>query len=227
MLIIMLLPSGDAPKTGKKPQLTATKSTKKADDLILPEDYKAKFDDLDKPMVNSFVPLVTKRDINGPVAKNGIPADFAGGETTWVYTGNMTVDGTPNALLENTASGDGIFLRPGQHWKALKLVAVREDSIEIEGPGGAMKTVYYNELEITASMPDSGTLSPLPPATPQAVPNSADGNSNRRRRRNQNNGGGGQQFADGGNLSGPIGQANSGGDPSFQPQGNVQFISKY
>jgi hypothetical protein len=63
-----------------------------------------------------------------------------------------------------------VFLRPGQHWKNLRLVAVKEDSIEIEGPGGLRKTVFFNDKNISSAAPT--TLQALPPATIQGnIPN--------------------------------------------------------
>lgn len=224
--IIFLIPTGPPEKKGqsKTQQLIAnaqsTSSRKKEDPYNTPEDRDAKFEVIEASLKNSFVPLVTKRDANGPVARNGIPPAFADGEGTWTYTGNMTVNGTPNALLENSATGEGVFLRPGQRWKQLKLVTVREDSIEIEGPAGATKTVYFNDLNVTASAPEA--LSPLPPVFPSgttASPANNGGNGNRPRR----NGG----FADNGGLSGPIGQTNA-FEPSIDsqdPQTN-QFNSR-
>ncbi|MBI1333911.1 MAG: hypothetical protein GC165_13640 [Armatimonadetes bacterium] len=221
--VVMLFPSGEAPKTGKK-AITLFSGSKKTDDLYTARDQSAQFQPIDASLKNSFVPLVTKKDPNGPAAANAIPALLANGETTWVYTGNMTVNGVPNALLENTANGDGVFLRPNQTWKAMRLVAVHEGSIEIEGPRGMMHTVSFNEL--TASAPEE-PLTPLPPATidnnNSANPanggtNNGNGNGNGNNRRNR------RQFADNGSgLSGPIGQDGSFAAPEAAPAAPQNF----
>jgi hypothetical protein len=175
LIVLVAFPSGSSTTTEVKKvnPLAGTSTTKKTkESLYTEEDKLAKFESIPATIKNGFVPLVRKGDgVAEPTG--GIPRDFTGGEGTWTYTGNMVVDGTPNALLENSASGDGVFLRPGQRWKNLRLIAVKEDSIELEGPSGARKTVFFNDKSISMAAP-STTLQALPPATIQGnLPNGA------------------------------------------------------
>ena len=216
LALVAFFPSGssNAPKGLSKTQQalldakngnTGSSKSKKVDPLDMPEDHNApKFESVNASMKNTFVPLVTKKSGGNKTGlPGGIPAWFADGEGNWVYTGNMTVNGVPNALLENTASGEGVFLRPGQKWKSLKLVSVHEDSIDLEGPNNEHKTIF-DEIAYVADAP----ISPLPPASPANIPGGnttqpgSDGSGNgNRRRRGQNNG----PVAGDGGLSGPIG----------------------
>lgn len=218
--ILAFMPSGNANKgevskgAGLLGKVGAAKPTKKSvNDLITDADIKAKPEDFEKvpaSLKNSFIPGVTKGSAV-PVAKNILRPEFTGGEAAWTYTGNMTVDGVPNALLENTSSGQGVFLRPGQRWKTLRLVSVHEDHIVVEGSNGQTQQVYFEDLTAVAEAP----LSPLPVAVPAGQqggtqPNN-NGQGNGRRNRQANN-----QFAEAGNLAGPIGA--NGSDPSLDSQ---------
>lgn len=189
---VYLSPTTEPPKSTKTPQLAT--SSKKKTELYNDTDRTVQFAPIEASLKNSFVPLVTKKDVNGPVSPGTIPASFVNGETTWTYTGNMTVDGVPNALFENSATGEGVFLRPGEHWKQLRLVTVREDSVEIEGPSGAMKTVYFEDFSVPG--PKAFTDAPLPPLPPTMPNNNGGGFGSFNQGQgnnpgNNNNGGGG------------------------------------
>lgn len=179
VIVLVAFPSG-APATktsttGPKLNLSSgpgKSSTKKVDPYHTPADDRAqeeKFERIGATIKNGFVPGIGKGD--GNLEAGTIPGSFTGGEGSWTYTGNMVVDGTPNALLENGTTGDGVFLRPGQTWKNCRLVAVKEDSIELEGPNGLRKTVFFNDKSLNAVSP-STSLQPLPPAAIQGnIPN--------------------------------------------------------
>ena len=167
--IVVLMPNDSAPvkKAGKGFQFAgAGGSSKKKTDLFEPEDYKAQFGDLDGEMKNSFRPLVAK---NGGVnslnsaSVNTIPTSFTGGEQNWIYTGNMTVNTVPNALLENTVSGEGVFLKPGEKWKTMQLRQVMNDSIVLEGEDGYMKTIFFAPQTLEPVSP-AKVATNLPPA---------------------------------------------------------------
>ncbi len=176
IIVLVAFPSGSSSQSAPVKRinpLAGTSNAKKVKESLYTEaDNTAKFESIGASIKNGFVPLVTKGD-GAVVSKNEIPLGFTGGEGTWIYTGNMVVDGTPNALLENASTGDGVFLRPGQSWKSLRLIAVKEDSIEVEGPNGARKTVYFDDKSISMAAP-STNLQPLPPAAIQGnLPNGA------------------------------------------------------
>ena len=169
VICFVAFPSSDPGNAVKHPMVFGagdSASKKKVDPYHLPEDDNAKFSAIGASIKNSFVPLVTK-GMGSKLETGGIPNSFTNGEGSWTYTGNMTVDGVPNALLENSVSGDGVFLRPGQHWKTLRLIAVKDDSIELEGPSGERKTVYFADKSLNVTSSSGNNLSPLPPAAIQ------------------------------------------------------------
>lgn len=217
VLVAVFFPGGSEPvKKGGKGSFQfagGASTSKKKTDIFEKEDYTAKFGSIDSETKNAFKPLLAKKDNESnakPVATNGIPATFAGGDANWVYTGNMTVDGTPNALLENTQSSEGVFLRPGEKWKNMQLKEVRSDSIVLEGPNGYTKTVFFaTNPEVKPVEPgrvaaNAGTTTTPPPGATnaQTLPpaDASQGGNGRRRRRDQQ-----QQTQASADLFGPIG----------------------
>jgi hypothetical protein len=150
----------------KKRVLTNKTSTpKKSKDNFIEEDYKAKFEVISAPIKNSFVPEIAKSSLRNAFSSevaNGIPAAFAGGETTWLYTGHAEIDGRRVALLENTATGATEFLRLNQKWRSLTVTDIGEESITVESRG----TTKVISLPTTASFSGTGTLAPLPVVVP-------------------------------------------------------------
>ncbi|HLO97840.1 MAG TPA: hypothetical protein VK171_04520 [Fimbriimonas sp.] len=203
VVLVLMIPQSEPPKpTGKKPPPGFASSKKNNNEVVIEEDYKIRFDSVQDNLRNSFVPILTKKSLNAPTSINGIPSSFTNGEATWIYTGNMTVDGVPNALLENTASGDGVFLRPGEKWRKLRLVKVNDLSIVLEGPNGATKTVFF--VDPSTNNPDQGVSVPGPATLP---PVGQPGNQNQFNNQTQPPfGGGGRRFS---NMSGPIGPLNA------------------
>lgn len=203
VVVVLMIPQSTPTKPGpKKPPPGFASSKKNNNEVVIKEDYEIRFDSVQDDLRNSFVPILTKKNLSAPASINGIPSAFANGEATWIYTGNMTVDGVPNALLENTASGDGVFLRPGEQWRKLKLVKVNDMSIVLEGPNGAVKTVFF--VDPSTNNPDSGVSVPGPATLP---PVGQPGNQNQFNNQTQPPfGGGGRRF---GNMSGPIGPLNA------------------
>jgi hypothetical protein len=217
LLIAVFFPGGSEPiKKGGKGNFQFAgggSSGKKKTDLFEKEDYTAKFASIDSEMKNAFQPLVAKKDNEKnqkPLAVNAIPANFASGDGNWIYTGNMTVDGVPNALLENTQSNEGVFLRPGEKWKSMQLKEVRSDSIVLEGPNGYTKTVFFaTNPEVKPVEPGrvaANSTAPGQPAVGAATnaqtlpPADANQGGGRRRRRDQQ-----QSTQASADLFGPIG----------------------
>jgi hypothetical protein len=218
VIIFVAFPSGSPPPTGPKtpPVFGAPSSSKKTNSLITDEDRKAKFEPIGATIKNGFVPLVVKGGGNSKLSSNGLPPTFTEGGT-WTYTGNMVVDGTPNALLENGSNGEGVFLRPGQHWKNLRLVSVKEDSIIVEGPNQEMKTIYFDDKSLNSAASAGAALQPLPPAAIQGnLPQGANPQLNQRSGRRQR----GQQ-ADQANTDAMSGSIGDGSDLQSSIEGSA------
>lgn len=192
---------GDPPKktTTKAPITQSTgklvSTGVKSDVLIQDEDSTKTFPVFKDKLKPSFKPLVLRSNVDvstsGP--SNQIPASFAGGESNWIYTGSATMDGRIQGLLENTSSGEGVFLSPGQHWKSLVCTAIREDGLVVTGPDGDTRTIA-----LLTEPKDSDSVASVSPVNPAALsgnidvlpdPTAAQGGG-RRGRRNRGNAGG-------------------------------------
>lgn len=162
--------SGSTAKTTKKP----TKTEKATN--FLPEDYTAKFASYTVPVKSAFTPLVAKAKPTAPVAVpgNNLPSGvlspaLTGGEGNWMYTGYAEVDGVRQGLLENRATNESVFLRPGQKWKQLTVRSVATENMVVTGPDGANVTIpisdIANEQKTNSNVvPPGGGVPPVNPA---------------------------------------------------------------
>ena len=140
-----------------KPKTTSKK------DQFLPEDYDAKFTPVNWPVKDTFQPVVARKDTRSLLSNpGGIPVEFAGGDPNWVYTGEVSVDGSREALLENTLTGEGVFLRSGERWKNCAVVEIAGEKLRLEGPGGEVKTVTLGDRQ--AAVNPGAELAPVNPA---------------------------------------------------------------
>ncbi len=103
---------------------------------------------------------------------------------SWALTGVNTVDGVPSALVENAATGDSVFLTPGDRWNGLRVIAVNPDSVEfvnalgqqtslsfpvppdITAPGGT--TLPGSTVTPPSPVPSLSQIQPLPALDPPA-----------------------------------------------------------
>jgi len=138
-------------------------------------DYTAHFD---KPILisrNAFNPLVVRKSSQlaaALAAAGNIPAEFAGGDPNWSCTGSATVDGVLQVLIENKNSGDGVFLKQGDHWKTSVVSQVMEDGVVLVGPGGEPKTIHVKQDTTPEQMDLSGTM-PVEPQLSGTIGNGA------------------------------------------------------
>ena len=139
---------------------TATKKKKSGDIEYLPEDEKAQFASIEGGLPNAFKPAVQKKIAVGSAkTSNAIPPIFTSGETGWIYTGNMEVNGGQNALLENGGTGEGVFLKPGEKWKSMTLRQVKTDSIVLRAEDGFEKEIFFGSNQSDAAQ----TVAPVNP----------------------------------------------------------------
>jgi len=127
------------------------------------EDYKAHFTTPVLVSRNAFNPLVVRKNnlIAALAAAGAVPADFAGGDPNWFCTGSATVDGVMQILLENKATGDGVFLKQGDHWKNCVVSQVMEDGVVLVGPGGDAKTIHVKQDSATPDETDQSGTTPV------------------------------------------------------------------
>ncbi len=139
---------------GKKPTANRNTARKVATNtgLITEEDRKARFERVNNPTKNAFMPIVKKSTGLANASPSALPAELTGGEAGWAYTGTAAVDGRIQAVVENPSTGQGDFLSVGQNWKRAKVVAVTEDSLTLEGSDGQQVTVKMQERLSSSSM---------------------------------------------------------------------------
>lgn len=142
-IYILTTPDDAAKRSTAKKTTTAAKTSKTGE--YTEEDRKASFEQFGSAPRNVFRPIVTKNGGNtSPATPSGIPAGYAGGEANWTYTGMATVDGVPNALLENPSSGESIFVKQGESWKTSTIEAMSPETLVLRGPNGDSYTIRIN-----------------------------------------------------------------------------------
>ncbi|MFQ3586843.1 MAG: hypothetical protein SNJ76_04155 [Fimbriimonadaceae bacterium] len=162
---VVVLTEPDTPNRTTRPRPAATApSNARTSDLIQPEDFSASFPRLLGAPRDSFRPLVVRASGTNPLAAarlDAVPAAFAGGDPNWRYTGNASIDGVSVALLENDATGDGVFLRVGEAWKRSVLTAIEQEAIVLTGPGGAVRRVRLGIPEFEDPTAGPAGVAPL------------------------------------------------------------------
>lgn len=155
-LYVMTTPEDAPRKAATKPNATAAKTTKQGD--FTEEDRKAKFDEFGASPRNVFRPIVTKNGgASTAAAPSGIPAAYAGGEANWTYSGMATVDGVPNALLENPSSGESVFVKQGEGWKTSTVSSMSPETLVLRGPNGDSYTIRINGDFVPGKVESTGT----------------------------------------------------------------------
>ena len=134
----------------RKTKKVVASQTKKATDEFLPIDYKAKFSAYTEPAKDAFKPLIIRSSDAGKgvgaVPNGGIPITYTGGEPNWNYTGVAVINGIPNALLDNSGTGEGVFLKAGDHWKTSSVLTVTQDSVVLQDREGVAKQIRLAEI---------------------------------------------------------------------------------
>lgn len=121
------------------------------------EDYAAKYPALNESSRNAFMPLVKRTEPSTLVGQpfvegNAIPEDLAGGPS-WIYTGMAEVNGVKHGLVENSATGDGEFIKPGQRWKRATVLTVTPDTLTLMGSDGVVRRM--RTLDDPTAMPSN------------------------------------------------------------------------
>lgn len=178
---------GSVKRQAKKP------TSKKGTVAYVAEDYDAKFEPVNIELKNSFQPIVARRSGGfgaGEGMANSIPAEFAGGDSGWFFTGNAEIDNVPTALFENRSTGEGVFLKAGDRWKSCMIAQILRDSVVMKGPSGTKTFSLVNEERPPAM---AGGFAPLPVAVSPEIRNQNRGGNNNGRNANTT-GNGGAQF---------------------------------
>jgi hypothetical protein len=120
-----------------------------------------------------FLPKVkVQRVIRVAEAKDdlvAVPANLAGGEGGWAYTGMAEVDGVRMALLENSGTKQSGYVREGEDWKKAHVVGITTACIVLSDEKGTAQTIYRfnpNDPPKVKPLPNPG----FAPLNPGGVP---------------------------------------------------------
>ena len=76
----------------------------------------------------------------------------------WTLTGISSINGVPNALVES-AGGDSVFLKPGDHWRGLRVLSIGTNAVAFVNALGQQTFLAFRPLR--ASLPEApGTEAP-------------------------------------------------------------------
>ena len=175
-LVFDMVSGGDPATRTKLPKPKSKK--KEVVSQYTPEDYKATFAVLNEPVRNAFRPLIVKRGPIGlPIPTGGpivLPLGWVGNQAGWAYTGYAEVDGLRQGLVENSVTGESVFLRSGQRWKALTVRAITAENMEVTGPDGTQLTIPVvdpnAEQKVATNVVPPGGVAPVNPGTALSGP---------------------------------------------------------
>ncbi len=156
--------SGDSPNAALK--TASSKKVAKAGpqvDWTFPaSETSVRFDPPKETVRNIFRPLLYV-DKSAPKTEEDqlmkLPANMAGGESGWCYTGMVEVNDVKMALLENATSHQAGYVKEGEGWKKSRIVTITTQSIVVAGPDGSEQTVFRfnaNETPKPKQAPDPG-----------------------------------------------------------------------
>jgi hypothetical protein len=156
--------------TGKKtPRLV--KKTTKASGTFTEEDFNVSaksFGPTVKIERNSFDPLVvrTRSGADFQLMPDQVPAELAGGDPNWVYTGTAEIDGKPTALLENRVTLESDFVNQGDKWQRTTISQILPQGIVLAGPSGKKVRLTMNNGEVAVVGGSERFAAGFQPVTP-------------------------------------------------------------
>jgi hypothetical protein len=157
-------------RKGAPRRTRATTAGPAAPDGFTELDRTAKFPRVTGSLRNVFVPLVRKEGVEAGLQRppNQFPLATTGSETPWVFTGTAVVDQAPRALVENPATGESLFVGPGDRVGLASIVQVGPTYLVARGRGGeTVRLELLQDLEDTGpDLPtlEAGSFAPVTPS---------------------------------------------------------------
>ncbi|HEY3780825.1 MAG TPA: hypothetical protein VGL56_07065 [Fimbriimonadaceae bacterium] len=173
-LTFYFMGGSDAPATTKTHKVVAkSSSSSTADDQLLPEDYKAKFDRMPATNTDIFKPVIYHQSSvvgAGSNLINAIPPEYASGEQNWVFTGTGEINSAKQANFENDKAGQFVEVNQGEHWKSSVVSEIGPDYVVLVGPNDKKKIPMPNDV-VTAAPTVAANAAPAnTPVNPFAGP---------------------------------------------------------
>ena len=132
---------------------------------LLPADLKAHFPRYAGGTRDPFAPgVVIAHALPKPAAA---PAGRA--QTGWALTGINSVNGVASALIENSATGESVFLQPGDQWNGLRVVSIKSDRVLFRNALGHEDTLTFAPASRSTRRAPAGPGPPPPAARRHAV----------------------------------------------------------
>jgi hypothetical protein len=160
---IVFLTQPDTP-TAKKRTLTSRSSSTSVDG-ISDADLKAHFDRYKGGVRDPFAAGVVA-NLPG-MGVPGAPA-IPTGKSGWQLTGINVINGVKSALIENAATKDSAFLKVGDTWNGLHVVAIQDETVQLTNAVGQQTSLTFAAApdDKSASVGVSGSSGPVDPAVP-------------------------------------------------------------
>jgi hypothetical protein len=224
-LTYFFMGGSDAPAAKTPKKLVKNSSVSgSADDQILPEDYKVKFEKVPAPPHDVFQPVIYHQATIGGAGSsliNAIPPEYASGEADWVFTGTAEINSVPEANFENGKAGQFVQVERGEHWKSSVVSQIGPDYVLLVGPNDRKKIPMPNDVVSAAPAAPAAAPAGVPPVNPFAGPIGADTNTTTddaaaaALQQNLNMGGGGGRRRGGRGGGGRRGGGGGGGGGGF------------
>ena len=177
----LVLGPSDSPASGVTTGAKARKRTTKDGGLFTEADRTAKFAVYTQPAVDAFKPAIlkpappVKLPPVDPTQRNGVPLNLTGGEASWFITGWDSLNGSREALIENTATGQTVYVKPGDRWKAARVQSIDVSAVTMVGPDGKAIDVPIQEYGEVPGVAKTPIASNSPLGVPGAAINGAIG----------------------------------------------------
>ena len=168
--------SSSSSSTTSSTPTSGTSSNTRKQSLYTKEDYTA-----------SFSPLVTNatRDIFKPLvasnasptgsnlsANTDIPTIMTSNEPNWAFTGTAQLNGSKQALFENSVTGNSAYVSIGEHWKSSTCESIQGDNVTLKADNGPTLTLLMqaDQKEILAEKTANNAplIPPISPTTQMA-----------------------------------------------------------
>lgn len=181
---IVLLTQPDAPTTRHIIRVATRPSADTDADDITPQDLSAHFPRYAIGKRDPFVPKVV------PANAAASPGSGLGkARDPWALTGINVINDTPEALVENSAANDSVFLKRGDHWRGLRVLSIESDAVVFENALGQQTRLAFaappaeptgphlaggnpglQALRVVGPVPPMPVVGPLPPLSRSTSP---------------------------------------------------------
>lgn len=98
------------------------------------------------------------------------------GQSRWTLTGINVLNGAASALVESETTGESVFLRTGDRWRGLRVVAIRAGSVSFLNALGQKTRLAFKDLDAPVPAPGApvgmggASLYRLPPLGTAVAP---------------------------------------------------------